>query len=144
MMQSLQYFSPSIFYALTWPDLKKKFYLRELETFKHIIIEGREFRGGSDEKMRRMWLGVEIVVAGLPPLVEPSRRNWSVCAFNRNKSNLSDHRRRKYPYLSGWKCSTGIFECTMFSFNFPNEDISVIMISSPFKIKMFCPLDNCF
>ena len=25
---------------------------------------------GSDEKMRRMWLGREIVVAGLPPLDE--------------------------------------------------------------------------
>ena len=37
-----------------------------------VIVERREegFRGGSDEKMRRMWLGLEIVVAGLPPLVE--------------------------------------------------------------------------
>ena len=49
---------------------KKIVYLRELETFKHKIIEGKEFRGGSDEKMRRMWLGREIVVAGLPPLVK--------------------------------------------------------------------------
>ena len=38
----------------------------ELETFKHIINEGQGFRGGSDEKMRRMWLGREVVVAGLP------------------------------------------------------------------------------
>ena len=30
-----------------------------------MIIKGRGFRGGSDEKMRRMWLGLEIVVAGL-------------------------------------------------------------------------------
>ena len=36
--------------------------------FKKIILEGRGFRGGSDEKMRRMWLGLEIVVGGLPPL----------------------------------------------------------------------------
>ena len=35
---------------------------------KKIIFEGQGFRGGSDEKMRRMWLGLEIVVAGLPPL----------------------------------------------------------------------------
>ena len=35
---------------------------------KHIIIDGRGFRGGSDDKMRRMWLGQEIVVTGLPPL----------------------------------------------------------------------------
>ena len=45
----------------------KKFYLQELETFTHIIIEGRGFQGGSDEKMR-MWLGREVVVAGLPSL----------------------------------------------------------------------------
>ena len=45
----------------------KKFYLQELETFTHIIIEGRGFQGGSDEKMR-MWLGREVVVAGLPQL----------------------------------------------------------------------------
>jgi len=31
-------------------------------------MEGRGFRGGLDEKMRRMWFGIEIVVAGLPPL----------------------------------------------------------------------------
>ena len=67
-MQSLQYFSPSIFYALTWPDLKKN--LKELEIFKHELIEGRGFRGGSNEQMRRMWLGRKIVVAGLPPLIE--------------------------------------------------------------------------
>ena len=41
--------------------------LNKIETLRHIIIEG--FRGGSDEKMRRMWLGQEIVVTGLPPLV---------------------------------------------------------------------------
>ena len=28
----------------------------------------REFHGGSDEKMRRMWFGLEIDVVGLPPL----------------------------------------------------------------------------
>ena len=32
-----------------------------------MILKGRGFRGGSDEKMRRMWLGREIVVVGLPP-----------------------------------------------------------------------------
>ena len=36
-------------------------------TFKTQIIEERGFRGGSDEKMK-MWLGREIVVAGLPHL----------------------------------------------------------------------------
>jgi len=33
------------------------------------IIEGRGFRGGSDEKLKLIWLGREIVVAGLPPLI---------------------------------------------------------------------------
>jgi len=41
---------------------------RIIETFQHIINQGRGFRGGSDEKMRRMWLGREVVVADLPPL----------------------------------------------------------------------------
>jgi len=34
-----------------------------------IILKGRGFRGGSDEKMMRMWLGREIVVVDLPPLL---------------------------------------------------------------------------
>ena len=38
-------------------------------TYKKIILKGTEFRGGSDEKMRRMWLRREIVVVGLPSLV---------------------------------------------------------------------------
>ena len=31
----------------------------------------RGFRGGSDEKMRRMWFGLEIDVVGLPTLFKP-------------------------------------------------------------------------
>ena len=31
-------------------------------------MKGRGFLGGSDEKMRRMWFGLEIGVVGLPPL----------------------------------------------------------------------------
>ena len=34
------------------------------------MIEGRGFRGRLNEKMKRMWLGREFVVAGLTPLVE--------------------------------------------------------------------------
>ena len=34
------------------------------------MIEGLGFRGGSDEKMKRMWLGRETVVAGLFPLIQ--------------------------------------------------------------------------
>ncbi len=44
---------------------KKYFYLQELETLKYIIIEGRRLRGGSDQEIWIMWLGLEIVVAGL-------------------------------------------------------------------------------
>ena len=38
-----------------------------------IILKERGFRGGSDEKMRRMWFGLEIDVVGLPPLVSQSQ-----------------------------------------------------------------------
>ena len=82
-MQSLQYFSPSIFYALTWPDLKKN--LKELEIFKHELIEGRGFRGGSNEQMRRMWLGRKIVVAGLPPLQNYRATPITKLCFNSNE-----------------------------------------------------------
>ena len=34
-----------------------------------VVFLGRGFRGGSDEKIRIMWLGREIVVARPPPLV---------------------------------------------------------------------------
>ena len=45
----------------------KHIIFEDLETLKHIIIEGRQFQGGSDEKIR--WrLGREIVVASRPPL----------------------------------------------------------------------------
>ena len=40
--------------------------------FKKNYIERRGFRGGSDEKMRRMWFGPEIDVVGLPPLIDLS------------------------------------------------------------------------
>ena len=36
---------------------------------KKIILKGRGFRRGSDEKMMRMWFGLEIDVVGLPPLL---------------------------------------------------------------------------
>ena len=35
---------------------------------KKIILKGRGFRCGSDEKIMRMWFGLEIDVVGLPPL----------------------------------------------------------------------------
>ena len=36
--------------------------------FKKIILKGRGFRCGLDEKMMRMWFELEIDVVGLPPL----------------------------------------------------------------------------
>ena len=36
-------------------------------------MEGREFLDGSDEKFWRMWLGRELFVAGLPPLLQPTQ-----------------------------------------------------------------------
>ena len=56
-------------YALTWFDSLKIVLSGRIRQFKKIILEGRGFRGGSDEKMR-MWLGREIFVVGLPPLKE--------------------------------------------------------------------------
>jgi len=41
---------------------------------KKIIFKGRGFRCGSDEKMMRMWFGLEIDVVGLPPLGDPNKK----------------------------------------------------------------------
>ena len=43
---------------------------------KKIILKGRGFRCGSDEKMMRMWFGLEIDVVGLPPLVRLKSLCW--------------------------------------------------------------------
>ena len=51
-----------------WPDSLKIVLSWRIRHLKKIILKGRGFRGGSDDKMRRMWLGREIVVTGLPPL----------------------------------------------------------------------------
>ena len=58
----------SIFHFCPNPK-KNSFIWEDLTLEKKIILKGRGFRGGSDEKMREMWLGREIVVAGLPSLV---------------------------------------------------------------------------
>ena len=51
------------------PSMSQKIGLSSrIEHFKIIIMEGRQYRGGSDEKMRKNWLVREIVVAGLPYL----------------------------------------------------------------------------
>ena len=51
---------------------KNRFIYIRIGLFKRIIMEGREFRGSLDEKMRRLWLGRESFLASLPPLYQPS------------------------------------------------------------------------
>ena len=62
-------------YALTSPDFQKIFLFARIGHLKKIIFEVRGFRCGSDEKMRRMWLGLGIVVVGLPPLLGVNVKN---------------------------------------------------------------------
>ena len=45
-------------------------------------MEGRGFRGGSDEKIRRMWLGLEIVVVGLLSLIESHLQKMQQKQYN--------------------------------------------------------------
>ena len=52
-----------------WPDSLKIVLAGRIRHFKKIILKGRGFRCGSDEKMMRMWFGLEIDVVGLPPLI---------------------------------------------------------------------------
>ena len=51
--------------------LKNVFVFKDHGHLKRIILKGRGFRCGSDEKMMRMWFGLEIDVVGLPPLINP-------------------------------------------------------------------------
>ena len=52
-------------------------------------MEGRGFLGGLDEKMRRMWLGLEIVMGGFPHLPQ----------HHANKKHLSKTSRTLYIQL---------------------------------------------
>ena len=45
-------------------------------------MKGRGFRCGSDEKVIRMWFGLEIDVVGLPPLVKHNLRFNKFCQKN--------------------------------------------------------------
>ena len=57
-----------MFYALTSPYFLKMYLFSRIGHLEKIILKGRGFRGDSDEKMWRMWFGLEIDVVGLPPL----------------------------------------------------------------------------
>ena len=49
-------------------QIKNRFIFKDWTIFK-IILDIRSFRGGLDEKIRRMWLGRKSVVVGLPSLI---------------------------------------------------------------------------
>jgi len=53
----------------------KMYLFSRIGHLKKKILKGRGYRGGSDEKMMRMWFGLEIDVIGLPPLVEQHGNN---------------------------------------------------------------------
>ena len=72
---------PHSYHFLVWSTSKSSYfkcYFLKVQPLRKYLFrirqrylyqrEGREFRGGSDEKMRRMWFGREIVAVCLPPL----------------------------------------------------------------------------
>ena len=60
----------------------KNILVLEDRTLQFFFLQGRGFRGGSDEKMRRMWLGLGIAVVGLSSLVMPSLQGLCITIFN--------------------------------------------------------------
>ena len=61
--------------------------------FKKIILKERGFRCGSDEKMMRMWFGLEIDVVGLPPLLDPTvrtRKLWNMMRLLESSFKMSN------------------------------------------------------
>ena len=54
---------------LSEPYFLKMYLFSRIGHLKKIIMKGQGFRCGSDEKMMRMWFGLEIDVIGLPPLL---------------------------------------------------------------------------
>ena len=55
----------TLVYPYLCPNVKNRFIFKKLFNNNR---RTRNNRGDSDEKMRKMWLGLESVVAGLPPL----------------------------------------------------------------------------
>ena len=51
-------------------------------------MKGQGFRCGSDEKMMRMWFGLEIDVVGLPPLLVRFRYSDQVMGTHGSSSNM--------------------------------------------------------
>ena len=72
-----------------------------MEYLKHITVKERGFRGGMDDKMMRMRLGREIVVAGLPPL-----STWPV-------QLVKDKRTIITLYIITWLCVSHNFNLTV-------------------------------
>ena len=48
---------------------------RNFKIFVNYNEKGQRFRGGLDEKLRRLWLGRTIVVVDLPPLGQLTKEN---------------------------------------------------------------------
>ena len=65
--KSLENFILVMFYALTSPYFYNMYLFSRIGHLKKIILKGRGFRCGSDEKMMRMWFWLEIDVVGLRP-----------------------------------------------------------------------------
>ena len=83
--KSLENFILVMFYANVAIFKKNVFIFKDRTLQKKIISKGRGFRGGSDEKMRRMWFGLEIDVVGLPPLVQLNFREKYFECFDKNR-----------------------------------------------------------
>ena len=58
----------SIFHIMPVVRFLKIVLFRRFRHLKKKMLKGRGSRGGKDEKIKRMWLGREIVVVGLTPL----------------------------------------------------------------------------
>ena len=101
----MQYFSRTKLFALMWPHFRKIFSSSRIGHIKKNIFVGRGFRGGSDEKMRRMWLRLGIVWLSflsspsmtLDTLSKSITINFSVQSFKNN--NKSSEEKENYTYL---------------------------------------------
>ena len=72
-------------------DFQNIFLFARIGHLKKIIFKGRGFWCGSDEKMRSMWLGLGIVVVGLPSLasVKCNPCSWTLYNFMLSFTNCN-------------------------------------------------------
>ena len=60
----------------------KMYLFSRIGHLKKIILKGRGFRCGSDEKMMRMWFGLENDVVGLPPLAQHITNHLDIIQYS--------------------------------------------------------------